>query len=437
MGSKIKKAMQLAETQAGLNKDTAVTQAEMNMVNQVGPQGTTTYSQTGTSASGNPQYTVTQTLSPTQQALQNQKDALSKSTLGNANTTLGTAANFGTAPTLEAPTLQTGAGGTQIGTDFQSASLDPNFQNSALGTDFTKQGENKIYDLGKQRLDPRFEQERQTLESSLAERGIRPGMEAYDRAIMSFEQSKNDAYNQLMLTGLETAAGISSNEFQAGLSQNQFNSGQLDAANQTKLLQAGISNEQMQLINQGKIQQVAADLQKQTADNAAKLQQAQASNDAAQTQFLTQQQTELMKRQQAIQEAQAATTMGQVAPIGTVNTPQTGVQGTDMLGTWNNLNAQANAQQNALMGGIGSLAGTAGSVASTYLMSDKRLKTDTKKVGKLNDGTPVHAYRYKGSPMMQLGVMAQEAEKNHPKAVARTRRGLMAVDYGRLAREVA
>lgn len=66
------------------------------------------------------------------------------------------------------------------------------------------------------------------------------------------------------------------------------------------------------------------------------------------------------------------------------------------------------------------------------MFSDKRLKEDIKRVGKTDDGLPVYTYRYKGSPMVQMGVMAQEVEKKTPDAVA-TFGGFKAVDYGKVS----
>ncbi|HZD61885.1 MAG TPA: tail fiber domain-containing protein, partial [Xanthobacteraceae bacterium] len=69
-----------AAAQTGTNVSTAVANAMLNRVNQVTPQGNLTYSNTGTynwtdpstgQTFGIPQQTVTQTLSPTQQAIQN------------------------------------------------------------------------------------------------------------------------------------------------------------------------------------------------------------------------------------------------------------------------------------------------------------------------------------------------------------------------------
>jgi len=97
-------------------------------------------------------------------------------------------------------------------------------------------------------------------------------------------------------------------------------------------------------------------------------------------------------------------------------------------------NAQAKASRSAgimgALGGIGSgLAqgiGAAGGAAAFF--SDKRLKTDIKKVGKTEGGLPIYTYKYKGDNRTQMGVMAQDVEKKTPKAVSEVG-GFKAVDY--------
>ena len=53
----------------------------------------------------------------------------------------------------------------------------------------------------------------------------------------------------------------------------------------------------------------------------------------------------------------------------------------------------------------------------TLMACDKRLKTDIKEVGKLNNGLPVYIFKYKGSDQMHMNVMAQDVEKYNPDAV--------------------
>ncbi len=62
------------------------------------------------------------------------------------------------------------------------------------------------------------------------------------------------------------------------------------------------------------------------------------------------------------------------------------------------------------------------------MASDKRVKTDIKKLGKTDDGLGIYKYRYKGSDQPQIGLMAQEVEKKKPHAVI-TVNGLKMVNY--------
>lgn len=76
---------------------------------------------------------------------------------------------------------------------------------------------------------------------------------------------------------------------------------------------------------------------------------------------------------------------------------------------------------------LGSLA-----LAAAMFFSDKRLKEDIKRVGKTDEGLPVYTYRFKGDPRVQMGVMAQDVEKQKPEAVFSLggRGGPKMVNYG-------
>jgi hypothetical protein len=60
-----------ARAQGAVNRETAITQAGLNMTNQYTPGGSLEYNQTGTWADGTPRYESRQTLSPEQQQLYN------------------------------------------------------------------------------------------------------------------------------------------------------------------------------------------------------------------------------------------------------------------------------------------------------------------------------------------------------------------------------
>jgi len=73
-------------------------------------------------------------------------------------------------------------------------------------------------------------------------------------------------------------------------------------------------------------------------------------------------------------------------------------------------NAQT-ASNNATTGDVASLA-----MLAYLFASDKRLKEDVKQVGKTDAGLPVYTYRFKGDSRTQMGVMAQDVEKEQPTA---------------------
>jgi enamine deaminase RidA (YjgF/YER057c/UK114 family) len=149
-------------------------------------------------------------------------------------------------------------------------------------------------------------------------------------------------------------------------------------------------------------------------------------------------------RQQALQEQaylrneplntlNAVRTGSQVTGPQFQNVPQQATtQGADLLGaTQAQYGAQlggvnaANASNNAMMQGLFNL-------GSAYMLSDRRLKTDIKQVGKLDNGLNVYQYRYVFGGPTQIGVMADEVERVIPDAVATHASGYKLVDYSRV-----
>jgi hypothetical protein len=117
-----------------------------------------------------------------------------------------------------------------------------------------------------------------------------------------------------------------------------------------------------------------------------------------------------------------------------------GIGGTDVMGAYNNAyqgqlaNYQAqNASRNAMMGGVGSLLGTGLGIA----FSDRRVKTDIEKVGKLDSGEKLYKYRYawdEPNAAPRVGVMAQDVERTNPEAVG-SLFGIKFVDYAKLVED--
>lgn len=104
-------------------------------------------------------------------------------------------------------------------------------------------------------------------------------------------------------------------------------------------------------------------------------------------------------------------------PGGTQQAP-TGVSPSDLAGAVQR-SYQARAQQaGADNATTASAASAAAMLAMMTIASDRRVKEDVRRVGELDNGLPVYSFRYKGSPTTQIGLMAQDVERQNPEAVA-------------------
>ncbi len=87
--------------------------------------------------------------------------------------------------------------------------------------------------------------------------------------------------------------------------------------------------------------------------------------------------------------------------------------------------AQIEAQQQAsMMNGLFGLFG-----ALIPKISDRRAKTDIRRIGVTDAGLPIYTFRYRDGGVVEMGVMADEVEKRFPEAVL-TIGGIKHVDYG-------
>ncbi len=149
-------------------------------------------------------------------------------------------------------------------------------------------------------------------------------------------------------------------------------------------------------------------------------------------------------RQSAIQESilgrtqpvsDLANILGTTAPGGVPVMPSyTAPQysAPDIMGmTGSNYAARANAasaRTGGMFGALGSIGGA--------LLSDRRFKEDIREVGRLNNGLPVVAFRYKGAPHTHIGLIAQDVERVIPEAVIDVH-GVKAVNYAEAVKEAA
>ncbi len=118
---------------------------------------------------------------------------------------------------------------------------------------------------------------------------------------------------------------------------------------------------------------------------------------------------------------------------GRAQMPQFGAGGgqqmptTDMGALFNN---QYQGQMNAYNAKQQQIGGLMGGLASLFALSDRRAKTDIRRIGTADNGLPIYLYRYKSGGPMQIGLMADDVEKVTPEAVIQAGDFKM-VNYGK------
>lgn len=165
-----------AAAQTASNRETAITQARLNQINEVTPYGTATYSPTGKSADGVDLYQRTITLSPDQQAILDLQNGLTKQAYGIGGTQLDQIGK-----TLANPL------------DLSTLPAAPVADDAAR-----QQVQDALYARATAQLDPMYDQQRRQLETKLANQGFAIGSEGYNNAINNFEQNRSNAYESAL-----------------------------------------------------------------------------------------------------------------------------------------------------------------------------------------------------------------------------------------------
>ena len=154
--------VQAAQANAQGNLSGALQATAANRINQQTPYGSLSYQQTGTDAQGNPIWSANQNLSPQLQQLTQSSLAGLQASQANPMT------------------------GINPGQTYSDAIM--------------------------QRLAPQQSQAREALDAQLANQGIMPGSEAYNRAKTLLGQTQNDALTSAIVGGMQT--GISAQDLQ-------------------------------------------------------------------------------------------------------------------------------------------------------------------------------------------------------------------------------
>lgn len=333
---------------------------------------------------------------------------------------------------------------------------------------------NALYKANTQYLDPQFEQSQAKLENQLANQGITRGSEAYNNAMLNFNNQKQQAYesarNQAIGGGIQAAQDMFGMNLQGGQFANQALGQQFgQSVTQQELANAAANqNNQLALANQQAYNQAIAQQYNQGLGSAQFANQAQQQmfNNALQNANLNNQvqnqlfgqnlsnaqlanQASAQDIQQQLQLQQAPVNMLNAVRTGqqlqAANIPQVGVSqpgqlamvgGPDLLsaataqGQYNQgiYNAQSAAAAQLASAGIQA----AGMLGGGMMKSDIRLKTNIIKHGIHKTlGIGLYTWDYiwgeKGA-----GVMAQELEKVMPEAVITMPDGFKAVNYSML-----
>jgi hypothetical protein len=345
-----------AQQTAQGNLDMARAATAANRVNQVTPYGNLDYTITGADPYGNPTWTAKTSLSDVGQQLLNNQNQAALGLGGTINAQLGQVQNT------------------------MSQGFNPNIPQTQTSLDNQggMQGWDKANQLLMQRLQPQMQIQQENLDAKLANQGVVPGTEAYNRAKMSLGMQQNDLLNQAQLSGLQAGQTL----FNQGLQGAQFgNQAQQQAYNQA------LTNYNLPL-NTLSALRTGAQVQNPSFVNSAQ----QATTGGA--------------------DILGATQMGYNAQLGASNA--------------------ANAAQQGMNSGLMSLGGTLGAAA---LMSDIRTKENIELVGNLN-GLNVYEFDYKPEYKDEaghgrfIGHMAQEVEAVMPMAVVTRADGIKMIDYG-------
>ena len=476
-----------AKAQSEYNKTAAITQAELDRINQNTPNGSVSYKQIGTFADGTPQYEQNTTLTPELAAVNDGINHLANVGVTNASTALSTPLSFdGATPYIskvgaDQPALDygptsigatasdfargktttlTGKEGNQIQTSLDFSGAPKLSAYNDFGGD-ARNMENAVYRQYAARLDPRFSQEESDTRARLAAQGISENSDAYRRELDNFGRTKNDAYGQAeyqaqqagaaeqsRLFGLSstarkqivdeiTGAGDFRNSAQGQIFGNAATTASVNNAAQAQVAEQNLAAAKLQ--NEATQQQLDMAIAKAGANNTAvaqgtntELANATLNNSVRQAQVG---ETTAL-RETPINEIAALLGTGTTVANPTFNpVPQVGIAAPDYAGLvqnnyTNQMNAYNTAQQ-AKSSALGGIFGAVGKIGGAIAMSDIRVKQNIRRIGALRNGISTYSFQYRGSRLPQFGVMAQEVFKVIPEAVAPIN-GILHVDYSKV-----
>jgi hypothetical protein len=438
---------------------TAIANQQMNAVNQVTPDGTLSYANTGNytwtdPTTGQsytvPQQTMTQTLSPEGQAIKVQNDAtkLNLATMGNQqsarvgrilSTPFDPAIGMGVprggdASTISDPQLAASTSFSRGNIPIVSTFGDAGDITKSYGPadDFSSDRQ-RVEDALMARMDPSLARQRSGIETRLADQGIRYGSAAYTAAMDDYNRQSTDArFGAISQAGSEQQRMMDMAAQRAGFEnsaqQQLYQQLQGRAAFQNQAHGQDFS-ERAQMAsfrNAGLAQQLA---QRQSGFNAANSQR---------NQYL---QERTAARNQPLNEISAMLSGSQVQSPNWLNAPQSQIPTTDIAGLINQNFAQQSQNYQAQNQNWNQLAGGLLGLGAGAIRSDRREKEKIDRLGTVfafdedadRRKLPVYEWQYKDDPSgtRHTGPMAQDVEKIDRGAV-RSIRGVKHIEPARV-----
>jgi hypothetical protein len=316
--------------------------------------------------SGGDNWTQSVQLSPEMQALFDQNMKISQGLFGSQDATLGRVQQM-------------------MGSGFDTSGM------QALGDVYDpSKATNTATEAILSRVNPELDRQYESLRTQLANQGIAQGSAAYNNALNSFGQQRNDAVTQ---AGLQ---GITLGMQQQGQTFGQSSSKRGQQLQEAAYLRGLPLNELNALRNGTQVQmpEFPGYAQQATTGGADIL---------------------------------GATQAGYQGALGAANAQNAASQ---QAGS--GLGGLAGAGLGYFLGGpMGGMLGSGVGGALGGLFSDRRLKTNIKKIGTANNGLTIYSYNYIWGGPTVLGHMADEVKKVSPEAVGDVG-GLMTVDYSRI-----
>ncbi len=205
-----------AKEQGSANVNAAVATNTLGRVNQVGPNGSLSYANTGSQTlpdgTSIPTQTATTTLSPGQQHLYDQSNQISSA--------LNDAALQGTRTVSQTSN-----------TPYDTSGLASRVNNLPGSQDYSAQRDATTGAVLAREM-PTLNATEEHLKATLANQGLQPGSEAYNNSYRQFNNAKNDAISQAILTGGQeqsrmagldsTAANFANGSRQQGIQEQSF-----------------------------------------------------------------------------------------------------------------------------------------------------------------------------------------------------------------------